>query len=65
MIKMHPAYLKVFLAVLFLAGCTQFLDETETTETYSGTDGCVICHTNAARLQALAEEEEHGGAGGG
>ena len=50
----------------FIVGCTQFLEEDNIAEsTYTGDDGCVYCHTNQARLEVLAEEEESGAARGG
>ena len=57
--------LKVALPLLFVVACTQFLEETETSQAYDGTDGCIYCHTNKARLQVLAQEEEGGSADGG
>ena len=52
--------------VLFIA-CTQILeDESLSMNTYEGDDGCVYCHTNKVRLQALAVGGEgHGGNDGG
>ncbi len=58
-------FFKVILPLLIFAACTQFLEETEPSHAYDGTDGCIYCHTNKARLQVLAEEEDTGGAGGG
>jgi len=56
----------IFAVVLFIIGCTQFLNEDNIAETkYTGEDGCVYCHTNKDRLAALAVAEETSGAGGG
>jgi hypothetical protein len=63
-----PKYLLLmFFASFFIASCTQFLDDQElTTHTYNGDDGCIDCHTNKMRLQALAPAtDDAGGAGGG
>ena len=55
-----------FLLLVFLISCTKIMDEETATNNYTGGDGCVYCHTNAARLQVLAaESEDHGGGGGG
>jgi len=58
-------FTKVILPLLLFAACTQFLEETEPSHAYDGTDGCIYCHTNKARLQVLAQEEEGGDTGGG
>ena len=58
-------FFKVILPFLLFAACTQFLEETEPSHAYEGTDGCVYCHTNDARLKVLAHEEESGDTGGG
>jgi len=63
--KCFELLIKIVLPLLFVVACTQFLEETEPSHAYTGTDGCVYCHTNKARLQVLAEEEDGGGAGGG
>ena len=56
---------KIILPLMFVIGCTQFLEETESSHAYDGTDGCIYCHTNKARLQVLAQEDETGDDGGG
>jgi hypothetical protein len=56
---------KLILPLFLFAACTQFLEETEPSQAYDGTDGCIYCHTNKARLQVLAQEEDDGHAGGG
>ena len=56
----------VISLLLFIIGCTQFLEEDNIAETkYTGDDGCVYCHTNKDRLAALAVAEETSSAGGG
>jgi hypothetical protein len=58
-------FTKVILPLLLFAACTQFIEEAEPSHAYDGTDGCIYCHTNKARLQVLAQEEEDDHAGGG
>ena len=58
-------FFKVILPLLIFTACSQFLEETEPAHAYSGTDGCVYCHTNDTRLKVLAEEETGGDTGGG
>lgn len=56
------------LGILVLLGfiaCTQFVENEKGKNSYSGTDGCVYCHTNEARLKVLAPEEESGESAGG
>jgi len=58
-------YLNLVLVLGFFA-CTQFLEDNDGKNTYTGDDGCVYCHTNDVRLKALAPvEDDGGGAGGG
>jgi len=50
----------------FVIACTQLTDQEEISKNQLSTDdGCVYCHTNKDRLEALAIEEEGGEAGGG
>ena len=58
-------FTKVILPLMLFAACTQFLEEAEPSHAYDGTDGCIYCHTNKARLQVLAQEEAGGDTGGG
>ena len=58
-------FTRIILPTFFIAACTQFLEETESSHAVAGTDGCVYCHTNDERLKVLAEEEDDGHAGGG
>jgi hypothetical protein len=52
----------MILPILLLISCTQLVDEEEPyTESYKGDDGCIICHTNKARLQALAPASDGDG----
>jgi hypothetical protein len=55
---------KIFLLfpIFFFIACTQLIDEENSyTKAYTGDDGCLVCHTNEARLQALAPSEDGGG----
>ncbi|GEM_PF-6778847 len=54
---------KIFLLlpILFFIACTQLTDDNSYIKSYTGDDGCLICHTNEARLQALAPSESGGG----
>jgi len=56
---------RFILPFFLLLACTQFLEEIQPTHAYNGSDGCVYCHTNDARLKVLAHEEEKGDTGGG
>ena len=59
---------KIFLLfpIFFFIACTQIIDEDTTyTKGYKGDDGCLVCHTNAERLQALAPAEEGSDSPGG
>jgi len=53
--------------IMFFIACTQLIDEEEPfTNAYTGDDGCLVCHTNEARLKALAPANEGDeGPGGG
>ncbi len=54
------------LTALALIACTQIIEEDILNETaYTGDDGCIYCHTNKSRLQALAPELEDDNGGGG
>ncbi len=61
--KLYPLFL---LVIGFIVACTQFAEQEEISKNQLSTeDGCVYCHTNKDRLEALAVEEEGGEAGGG
>ncbi len=56
----------IIMALVFMMGCTQIMEDEETSENaYQGSDGCIYCHTSESRLKALAPEEEEGGGEGG
>jgi hypothetical protein len=56
----------VFFLLLFLLACTKIMDEDIAKNNYSGGDGCVYCHTQKERLQALTPAAEtQGGEQGG
>jgi len=63
--KIFQLFTKVILPLILFAACTQFLEETESSHAYDGTDGCVYCHTNDSRLKVLALEEDDSHSGGG
>lgn len=58
-------FIKVFLPLIFITACTQLFEEASPSSAYDGTDGCIYCHTNKARLKVLAQAETTTGGGGG
>jgi hypothetical protein len=47
--------------ILIVFSCTQLIDEDDPYTAYKGDDGCLVCHTNKARLKALAPADNGGG----
>ena len=63
---MHIKLFSILALGIFLFGCTQLLEDEEAGKnTFASNDGCVYCHTNVARLKALAPPGQHGGGAGG
>lgn len=51
-----------FFLLLILIACTKIMDEETAKNNYTGGDGCIYCHTQSDRLQALASNTETIGA---
>lgn len=63
---MNNKIIPILFFGLFIWSCTQLLEDDEAGKnTFASDDGCVYCHTNEARLKALAPPEENGGGAGG